>query len=77
MVGDFFRQAQNGRLVDVTARFGGGSLVSPMLERMDGWLGRERHPLAVSPDPDPEQAAPPEPQQDELEWIIEQAREVE
>nr|WP_314631118.1 transglycosylase domain-containing protein [uncultured Noviherbaspirillum sp.] len=75
VVGDFFRQAQNGRLVDVSARFGGGSVVAPMLERMDSWLGRERNPLAVPPDPDPEQAAPPEPQQDELERIIEQARE--
>jgi penicillin-binding protein 1A len=31
VVGDFFRQAQNGRLVNVNARFGGGSLASPML----------------------------------------------
>jgi penicillin-binding protein 1A len=75
VVGDFFRQAQNGRLVDVNARFGGSSVVSPMLERMDEWLGRERNPLAVPPDPRPEEAAPPEPQQDELERILEQARE--
>ena len=75
VVGDFFRQAQNGRLVDVTARFGGGSIVAPMLERMDGWLGRDKHPLAVPPDPDPEEIAPPEPRQDELDRIIEQARE--
>ena len=75
VVGDFFRQAQNGRLVDVNARFGGSSVVSPMLQRMDEWLGRDRHPLAVPPDPGPEEAAPPEPQQDELERIIEQARE--
>jgi penicillin-binding protein 1A len=74
VVGDFFRQAQNGRLVDVTARFGGGSMVAPVLDRMDEWMGRERHPLAVPPDPDPEQTAPPEPRQDELERIIEQAR---
>jgi penicillin-binding protein 1A len=75
VVGDFFRQAQNGRLVDVAARFGGGSVVSPMLERMDEWMGREKHPLAVPPDPEPESIAPPEPRQDELERIIEQARE--
>ena len=75
VVGDFFRQAQNGRLLDVNARFGGGSMASPMLERMDEWLGRDRHPLAVPPAPDQEEAAPPEPQQDELERIIEQARE--
>ncbi len=78
VVGDFFRQAQNGRLVDVGARFGGGSVVSPMLERMDGWLGRDKHPLAVPvdpADPGPEEVAPAEPRQDELERIIEQARE--
>jgi penicillin-binding protein 1A len=75
VVGDFFRQAQNGRLVDVNARFSGGSAASPMRERMDEWLGRDKHPLAVPPDPAPEQVAPPEPQQDELERIIEQARE--
>ena len=75
VVGDFFRQTQNARLVDVNARFGGGSLASPVLERMDEWLGREKHPLAVPPDPAPEESAPPEPRQDELERIIEQARE--
>ena len=75
VVGDFFRQAQNGRLVDVNARFAGGSLASPMLERMDEWLGRDKHPLAVPPDPDPEGSAPPEPRQDELDRIIDQARE--
>jgi penicillin-binding protein 1A len=75
VVGDFFRQAQNGRLVNVNARFGGGSLASPMLERMDEWLGRDRHPLALPPQPAPEETAPPEPGQDELERIIQQARE--
>ena len=75
VVGDFFRQAQNGRLVDVNARFGGGSMVSPMLERMDEWLGRGKHPLALPPAPDPEEGAPPELRADEVERIIEQARE--
>jgi penicillin-binding protein 1A len=75
VVGDFFRQAQNGRMVDVNARFGGGSVVSPMLDKMDEWMGREKHPLAVPPDPEPEGNAPAEPRQDELERIIEQARE--
>ena len=75
VVGDFFRQAQNGRLVDVNARFSGESVVSPMLERMDEWLGRDKHPLAVPPDPTPEESAPPEPRADELDRIIDQARE--
>ena len=49
-------------------------MIAPMRERMDGWLGRDKHPLAVPPDPDPEEIAPPEPRQDELDRIIEQAR---
>jgi hypothetical protein len=43
--------------------------------RMDQWLGRGKHPLAVPPDSDPEETAPSTPRQAEIERIIEQARE--
>jgi penicillin-binding protein 1A len=64
LVGDFFRQAQNGRMIDARARFGGGELPAPAPDK---------------PDEAPAPAAPAEAPQapahdDELERIIEQAR---
>jgi penicillin-binding protein 1A len=75
LVGDFFRQVQNGRLVDVNARFVGLSaqMAQPAPEQAQG---QERNPLAVpEAEPSAETPAPTEPGQDELERIIEQARE--
>ncbi|WP_407672251.1 penicillin-binding protein 1A [Noviherbaspirillum pedocola] len=69
LVGDFFRQAQNGRMIDARARFGGGELPEPAPART------EEAPIPAAPTPAPSQDAPaPAPQDDELERIIEQAR---
>ena len=75
LVGDFFRQVQNGRLVDVNARFAGLStqMAQPAPEQAQG---QERNPLAVpEAAPDADTPVPTAPAQDELERIIEQARE--
>ena len=75
LVGDFFRQVQNGRLVDVNARFDGLSaqMAQPAPEQAQG---QERNPLAVpEAAPDADTPVPTAPAQDELERIIEQARE--
>jgi penicillin-binding protein 1A len=74
LVGDFFRQAQNARMVDINARFDRNAGTQAWAQRMEPSPEQDRHPLAV-PEQDPEQAAPQEPRQDELERIIEQARE--
>jgi penicillin-binding protein 1A len=74
LVGDFFRQVQNARMVDINARFDRNAVTETWAPRMEPSSEQDKHPLAV-PEQDPEQAAPPEPRQDELERIIEQARE--
>jgi penicillin-binding protein 1A len=67
LVGDFFRQAQNGRMIDARARFGGGELPEPAPARP------EQAPMQEAPLPQPDNAVPG-PQDDELQRIIEQAR---
>jgi penicillin-binding protein 1A len=67
LVGDFFRQAQNARMIDARARFGGGELPAPDKPA--------QAPLPEAPEPalQPDNPAPAQ-HDDELERIIEQAR---
>jgi penicillin-binding protein 1A len=81
VVGDFFQQALNTRLLDGGVRFPGGrdSLFGPFMNRVDEWFGRR----APAPAPAPVPAPAPEREEqfdtpiDELERVIEQAREME
>ncbi|MDB5841039.1 MAG: penicillin-binding protein [Herminiimonas sp.] len=79
VVGDFFQQALNTRLLDGGVRFPGGrdSLFGPFMNRVDEWFGRRAPAPAPVPAPAPEREEHFDTPIDELERVIEQAREME
>ncbi|RJG04571.1 penicillin-binding protein 1A [Noviherbaspirillum sedimenti] len=78
VVGDFFRQALNGHMVDGRVQFPQpqDSMFAPLLQQIDDLLGRKK-PQPAPPSPvEPEEEPAPEAPLDEVERIITQARDV-
>jgi penicillin-binding protein 1A len=78
VVGDFFRHALNGRMIDARAQFPQpqDGMFGPLLRQVDELLGRKKpHPAPAAP-AEPEEAPAPDAPLDEIERIISQARDV-
>jgi penicillin-binding protein 1A len=74
VVGDFFQQSLNGRLIEAGARFPRpDSMFGPLRDRVDEWFGSSKPdfiPPPLSPEQEQELETPPS----DLERMIEQAR---
>jgi penicillin-binding protein 1A len=83
VVGDFFRQTLNRRLIDSDARFPrrdtyfGASVLGPWVNRIGEWLGIKKPAPAARPPVTPKPEEPRDAPLDEMEKIIDQARELE
>jgi penicillin-binding protein 1A len=75
VVGDFFRQAFNARLIDPAIEFPrrDESFIGQVIERFEEWLGRSKRD-APSQKPSPGSGKSPEAPLDAMERMIEQGR---
>ncbi len=74
VVGDFFQQALNGRMIETGARFPrSDGVFGPLRDRVDEWFGSSR-PDFIPPPLSPEQEEELETAQSEIERMIDQAR---
>jgi penicillin-binding protein 1A len=78
VVGDFFRHALNGRMIDVRAQFPQpeDGMFGPLLRQIDELLGRKKSRPAPTAPAEPEDEPAKDTPLDEVERIINQARDV-
>lgn len=78
VVGDFFRHAASGRMIDVRAQFPqpDDGMFGPLLRQIDELLGRKKPAPAPSAPAEPEEEPDRDTPLDEVERIITQARDV-